>query len=328
MLELSHIVAGPTAGLILADLGAEVIKIEHPETGDTSRSHPNLGSTFYSYNRNKQSLALNLKEAEGKEIFRRLVERSDVVLDNYAAGALSRIGIDYDWGSQVNQRIIYCAIKGFLPGPYGSRPFLDELAQMAGGLAYMTGPPGRPLRAGASIIDIGAATYGVVGILAALYKRQFTGQGEQIQSGLFETTVFWMNQHIARAQLSGQTPAPFAAGKDGMGSVMGWGVYQLFPTRDGRDVFIAATANRHWTRLCGVLGFDDWANHPDFDSNAKRAERRMAIAERIASVTVTCGFDELTARLEEADVPYAPVNTATDLVADPHLNGRGQWMPL
>jgi crotonobetainyl-CoA:carnitine CoA-transferase CaiB-like acyl-CoA transferase len=309
-------------------MGAEVIKIEQPDTGDTSRSHPNQGSTFYAYNRNKRSLALNLKTTEGKEIFRRLVEKSDVVIDNYAAGALSRLGIDYDWGSQVNPRIIYCSLKGFLPGPYGSRPFLDELAQMAGGLAYMTGPPGRPLRAGASIVDIGAATYGVVGILAAVYRRQVTGRGESIQSGLFETTVFWMNQHIARAQLSGKTPLPFAAGKDGMGSVMGWGVYQLFPTADGRDVFIAVTANRHWTKLCGVLGFSDWAEDTDFDSNTKRAQQGPMIADRIASVTKNYAFDELTRLLDEAEVPYAPVNTPSDLVQDPHLDGRGQWMPL
>jgi crotonobetainyl-CoA:carnitine CoA-transferase CaiB-like acyl-CoA transferase len=199
---------------------------------------------------------------------------------------------------------------------------------MAGGLAYMTGPPGRPLRAGASIIDIGAATYGVVGILAAVYRRQLTGRGESIQSGLFETTVFWMNQHIARTQLSGVTPAPFAAAKDSMGSVMGWGVYQLFPTRDGRDVFIAVTANRHWARLCEVLGFDDWARDSTFDSNTKRAQQRILIADRIASVTVNYGFDELTRMLDEAEVPYAPVNTPTDLVDDPQMNGRDHWMPL
>lgn len=328
VLELCHIVAGPSAGLILADLGADVIKIEHPDSGDTSRNQANLGSTFYAYNRNKKSLALNLRAAEGKEIFRRLVQRSDVVIDNYTAGALERLGIDYEWGSQVNPGVIYCSIKGFLPGPYGPRPFLDELAQMAGGLAYMTGPPGRPLRAGASIIDIGAATYGVVGVLAALYRRGMTGRGEHVQSGLFETTVFWMNQHIARAQLTGKTPEPFAAGPTGMASVMGWGVYQLFPTRDSRDVFIAVTANRHWTRLCRVLGFDDWENDPELGSNRKRAGHRVRIAERIAAVVVRYTFDEITALLDEAEIPYAQVNTPTDLVDDPHLNGRGQWMPL
>lgn len=328
VLELSHIVAGPSAGLILADLGADVIKIEHPETGDTSRNQANLGSTFFSFNRNKKSLALNLRAAEGKEVFRRLVTRSDVVVDNYTAGALTRLGIDYEWGRQVNSGIIYCSIKGFLPGPYGPRPFLDELAQMAGGLAYMTGPPGQPLRAGASIIDIGAATYGLVGVLAALYRRQQTGLGEHIESGLFETTVFWMNQFIARAQLTGQTPAPFASAPGTMGGFMGWGVYQLFPTSEGREVFIAVTANRHWTRLCRVLGFDDWAEDPAFDNNRKRSAQRPRIAERIAEAVRQFTFDEITARLDEAEVPYAQVNTPADLVNDPHLNGREQWMPL
>src|SRR5688572_2979213 len=165
-LELGHIVAGPSGGLILADLGADVIKVEEPRSGDQSRGMPNRGATFYAYNRNKRSLAVDLKSDQGREIFRRLVESTDIVLDNYAPGVLDRLGIGYEWGSAINPRVIYCAIKGFLPGPYGDRPSLDELAQMAGGLAYMTGPAGQPLRAGASVIDIAAATYGVVGVLA------------------------------------------------------------------------------------------------------------------------------------------------------------------
>ena len=163
VLELSHIVAGPGAGMMLGDMGADVIKIEHPETGDTARSHDNAGGTFYTFNRNKQFLALDLRHAKGKAIFEKLVARADVVLDNFAPGALKRLGLDYAWGRSINQRVIYCSVKGFLPGPYSDRPFLDELAQMAGGLAYLTGLVNQPMRAGASITDIGAATYGVMG---------------------------------------------------------------------------------------------------------------------------------------------------------------------
>ena len=194
VLELSHIVAGPSGGMILADLGADVIKIEHPAAGDTARSQANQGSTFYTYNRNKKFLALDLKHAQGKKIFEKLVARSDIVLDNFVPGALARLGLDYAWARNVNRRIIYCSEKGFLPGPYSDRPFLDELAQMAGGLAYLTGFENQPMRAGASITDIGAATYGIVGILAALYRREQTGEGDSIESGLYETVVFWISQ--------------------------------------------------------------------------------------------------------------------------------------
>src|SRR3954469_9890603 len=271
VLELSHIVAGPSGGVVLGDLGAEVIKIEHPASGDTARSQSNGGQTFFSFNRNKQYLALDLRKDAGKKIFGELVAKADVVLDNFAPGALKRLGLDYAWGRGVNKRIIYCSIKGFLPGPYSDRPLLDELAQMAGGLAYLTGPKGQPLRAGASITDIGAATYGVVGILAALYRRQTTGEGENIESGLFETIVFWMNQHLARAQLTGKDPAPRGPGASGMARTMGWVVYQLFPTRDGQAVFIAVTSNRHWTKLCEVLSFNDWNASADFETHRKRS---------------------------------------------------------
>jgi crotonobetainyl-CoA:carnitine CoA-transferase CaiB-like acyl-CoA transferase len=329
VLELAHIVAGPSAGLIMADLGAEITKVEHPSGGDTARNQGNGGTSFFSYNRNKRSLALDLGSEAGKEVFSRLVKRSDVVVDNYKPGALDRLGIGYDWGRTVNPRIIYCSIKGFLPGPNESRPLTDELAQMAGGLAYLTGFPGQPMRAGASIVDIGAATYGVLGVLAALYRREQTGIGEYIQSGLFETVVFWLNHYLARVQIRGEAPQPRGAGRESsMGKAMGWAVYQLFTTRDDRDVFIAVTSNRHWTRLCEVLGFKDWRDDPTFGSNRKRALHRKLLAERIEVAVREIEFDEICARLKAAEVPYAPVNTPVDLVDEPHLNGSDNWMRL
>ncbi len=152
------------------------------------------GSVFHFLNRNKRSIVLDLKSAAGKDAFLRLVKTADVVLDNYAPGVLERLGLGYDDLAAINPRLIYLSIKGFLPGPYEHRPALDELAQMMGGLAYMTGPQGQPLRAGSSIVDIGAATYGVIGVLAALVQRERTGHGEMVISGLFETTVFWVGQ--------------------------------------------------------------------------------------------------------------------------------------
>ena len=318
VLELSHIVAGPSGGLLLADLGADVIKVEEPRGGDQSRAMPNRGSTFYALNRNKRSLAVDLKSEAGREIFTRLVRGADILLDNYSPGVLERLGFGYEWGSSVNPGIIYCAIKGFLPGPYGDRPFLDELAQMMGSMAYMTGPAGRPLRAGSSVIDIGAATYGVLATLAALVDRQRTGRGQRIQSGLFESTVWFVAQHLAQASLNGESPVPMP--ERGMGSRLGWGVYRLFTTADDRQVFIAITSNGHWQRFCKEFGLEDLAADPDLDSNAKRAANRDRTIPRIEAVAASLTAAELMERMERVQVPYAPLNNPFDLLSDPQLN--------
>ncbi len=328
VLELSHIVAGPSGGLILGDLGADVIKIEHPETGDTARSHGNNGQTFYSFNRNKKYLALDLRKPGGKKIFEQLVAQSDVVFDNFAPGALNRLGLDYEWGRRINPRIIYCSVKGFLPGPYGDRPFLDELAQMAGGLAYLTGMKDQPMRAGASITDIGAATYGVIGILSALYRREQTGVGDNIEAGLYETIVFWVSQYITGAQMSGVNPQPRGTRASGMGDTMGWGVYRLFPTRDEKQIFIAVTGNRHWAGLCDALGFDDWKKLPEFNSNRKRSAQKPRIAERVKAVVETLPYDEVAERLYKALVPFSPVNTPMDLINEKQMNEGNRWLNL
>jgi len=328
VLELSHIVAGPSGGVMLGDLGAEVIKIEHPASGDTARSQSNGGQTFFSFNRNKQYLALDLRKDAGKKIFGELVAKADVVLDNFAPGALKRLGLDYAWGRKVNPRVIYCSVKGFLPGPYGDRPFLDELAQMAGGLAYLTGFQDQPMRAGASITDIGAATYGVIGILAALYRRERTGEGDQIEAGLYETIVFWVSQYVLGAQLTGKNPPPRGSRASGMGANMGWGVYRLFPTRDGKQIFIAVTGNRHWTGLCDVLGFSDWRDSTEFNSNKKRGAHKPRINERVAAAVVQMDYDDIAQRLYKALVPYSPVNTPLDLVNEKHMTEGGYWMNL
>jgi crotonobetainyl-CoA:carnitine CoA-transferase CaiB-like acyl-CoA transferase len=326
VVELGHIVAGPSGGLILADLGADVVKVEEPTSGDQSRGMPNRGATFYAYNRNKRSLALDLKAEQGRTAFGRLVASADVVLDNYAPGVLDRLGIGYAWGSEINPRVIYCSIKGFLPGPYGDRPSLDELAQMMGGLAYMTGPAGQPLRAGASVIDIAAATYGVVATLAALHARGQTGRGQHVQSGLFESTVFLLGQHVAQASLNGVSPVPMPA--RGMGSRLGWAVYRLFSTGDDRQVFIAITSNAHWERFCTEFGMLDLWQDETLNTNAKRSANRARIIPRIEAIALAHTSAELVARLERIRVPYAPLNNPLDLLEDHHLNASGQLVDL
>src|SRR5438132_4256576 len=210
VLELGHIIAGPSAGLLLADLGADVVKVERPGEGDQARGMPAGNSAnFHFLNRNKRSIAIDLKgSSEGRELYLRLVKSSDIVIDNFAYGAVEGLGLGYDVLAKTNPGIIYLALKGFLPGPYEARPFLDELAQMSAGLAYMTGPKGQPMRAGASIVDVGAAAYGVIAVLAALQQRARTGVGQKITSGLFETTVFWVGQWLASFAATGEPSVP------------------------------------------------------------------------------------------------------------------------
>ncbi len=326
VIELGHIVAGPTASLILADLGADVIKIEHPDGGDQARRMSGAGSGYYYFNRNKRSIAIDLKTPKGKEIFFKLVRSADVCLDNFAPGALERLGFGYDVLAKDNPGLIYLAVKGFLPGPYEHRPSLDELAQMMGGLAFMTGPNGRPLRAGASIIDIGAATYGVIGVLAALHKRAATGKGEKITSGLFETSVFWVGQWMARAVATGEPSTPMA--EIGQSVRMGWGIFHLFATSDDQQVFIGVTSNAHWNRFCKAFGLDELGADANLDSNDKRVTAQPWMLPRLREAMVKYTADELQAKLEAASVPYAPVKRPDQLLDDPHLVATNQLLPV
>jgi crotonobetainyl-CoA:carnitine CoA-transferase CaiB-like acyl-CoA transferase len=326
VLELGHIVAGPTASLILADLGADVIKVEHPDGGDQARRMPGAGSGYYYFNRNKRSIALDLKAPQGKALFLKLARETDICLDNYAPGALERLGLGFAVLAAENPRLIYMAIKGFLPGPYENRPSLDELAQMMGGLAFMTGPPGRPLRAGASIIDIGAATYGVIGILAALYRRGETGRGEMITSGLFETSVFWVGQWMARAVATGQPSRPMA--EIGQSLRMGWGIFHLFATADDAQVFIGVTSNQHWERFCAAFSLAELHADERLSTNEKRVSAQEWMLPLVRAAVARYTDAELQQKLEEAKVPYAPLRRPDQLLDDPHLVESGQLLPV
>jgi crotonobetainyl-CoA:carnitine CoA-transferase CaiB-like acyl-CoA transferase len=326
VLELGHIVAGPTASMILADLGADVIKIENPDGGDQARRMPGAGSGYYFFNRNKRSVAIDLKSPLGKALFVALLKASDVCLDNYAPGALNRLGLGWDVLSEENPRLVYMAIKGFLPGPYENRPSLDELAQMMGGLAFMTGPPGRPLRAGASIIDIGAATYGVIGILAALHQRAETGRGQMITSGLFETTVFWVGQWMARAVATGQPSRPMA--EVGQSLRMGWGIFHLFDCADEQQVFIGVTSNAHWQRFCSTFGLDKLYADERLTTNEKRVTAQEWMLPKIREAIARYKSAELQKKLDEASVPYAPLHRPDQLLDDAHLKATGQLLQV
>lgn len=325
VLELGHIVAGPFGGMILADLGAEVIKIENPAGGDSTRN-PRSRGLFYSLNRNKKSITLDLKDAKDKERFFSLVARSDVLLENLGPGIVEKLKVDYESVCRVNPRIVYCSIKGFLPGLYAHRPLVDEMAQMMGGLAYMTGPPGNPIRVGTSIVDMGAATFGVVGILAALLQREQTGRGQYIVSGMFETVALWMGRYMAEYQLSGETPVPFPS--QGMALRMRWEVYDRFKTADSREIIIACTSDKHWNAFCVALGLNEWRADPKLADKEKRLEARSWLLPAIQEVVGRHQSRELLELLDKNGVPVAPVNTPADLVGDQHLSGSGQLLEL
>lgn len=321
VLELGHIVAGPTASLVLAELGAEVIKVERPGIGDQARASKANQGHFVSYNFNKKSIAIDIATGEGRDTVLALVSCSDIVVDNFAPGSLDRLGLGYDALSTANPGVIHCSIKGFLPGPYGERPLTDEPAQMMGGLAFMTGPAGQPLRAGTSIVDISGAMFGVIAILAALYERVGSGRGKQIHLGLFETVVFMVGQHIANTTMTGIPPVPMP--ERGMGRALGWGIYRVFPTRDGRSMFVAVLSDLHWKRFCAEFGLDDlWADE-SLRSNTGRAEQHERLSARTAKLMATLDFDDAARHLLKANLPFAPVNTPADLVNDPHLQATG-----
>lgn len=314
VLELGHTVMGPTCGLVLADMGAEVIKVERTGKGDDTRWLKGFGSGFFTYlNRNKKSVSIDLKSEKGKEILLKLVEDADVLIENFGPGTVERLGVGYEECKKINPSLIYCSLKGFMPGPYEKRPALDEVVQMMGGLAYMTGPSGRPLRAGASITDILGGSYGAIGILTALYERQSTGRGKLVQATLYESVAFLVGQHMAVAAVSGEAPPPMPE------RGRAWSIYDLFTTADQEQVFVGVTSDRHWQRMCQTFGFDDWAADSDLETNQGRIEARdwflPELQKRLGSLTKA----RLMVLAEEAGIPFGPVNQPADLAEDPHM---------
>ena len=318
VVEFAHMVMGPTAGLILGDLGADVVKVEPMPAGDNTRRLTGSGIGFFTMtSRNKRSLMLDLKSEQGAEIARRLIGQADVLTENFRPGALDRLGLGHQSCAALNPRLIYCSLKGFLPGPYENRTALDEVVQMMGGLAYMTGPVGQPLRAGASVIDIMGGTFGVVGILAALAERERTGKGQRVQSGLFESVALLMAQHMAQEAITGTPPRPMSA-RD-----VAWPVYDIFETVDGQKIFVAAVTDTQWQTLCAEFRLDALAADPALGTQAARRAARERTIPVIAEALRKLDRDDLCARCERLGLPFAPINRPGDLFDDPHLNASG-----
>jgi crotonobetainyl-CoA:carnitine CoA-transferase CaiB-like acyl-CoA transferase len=310
-------VMGPSCGLVLADLGAEVIKVE-PLEGDNTRRLMGAGAGFYAiFNRNKKSLALDLKRPEGREIVLKLADSADVLTENFRPGALEKMGLGYAALSKRSPRLVYCTLKGFLSGPYEHRPALDEVVQMMGGLAYMTGLPDRPLRVGSSVNDIMGGMFAAIGILAALRERERTGKGQLVRSALYENTVFLVAQHMAQLAITGEEPPPMAVKKPA------WGVYDIFPTKEGDRLFVGVVTDTQWEVFCREFGAAGLAADERLRTNGQRVQAREWLLPRLGEILRAYSKAELSAKLEAIGLPFAPVARPRDLFDDPHLNAGG-----
>ena len=321
VVEFTHMVMGPTVGHILASLGAEVVRVE-PIGGDATRRLLGSGAGYFPmYNRHKASICLDLKCAGGLKIARELAERADILVENFRPGALGRLGLGYDALRAANPRLIYCSEKGFLPGPYEQRTALDEVAQMMGGLAYMTGPPGKPLRAGASVIDVTGGMFGVIGILAALEERHRTGAGQQVIASLFETTVYLVGQHMAQLAVTGKPAAPMPA------RVSAWAIYDVFETKDD-PVFVGVVTDALWEKFCTLFALDAlWAD-PGLRQNNARVLARDRIMPEIRALLAGFTSAEIIARLDGSGLPFAPIGKPEDMFDDPHLAASAGLEPV
>jgi len=320
VVEFAHMVMGPTCGLLLADLGAEVVKVE-PLEGDNTRRLEHAGAGFFPvFNRNKKSLAVDLAHPEGKALVLKLIRTADALTENFRPGALDRLGFSYATLQKENPRLIYCSLKGFLKGPYEHRLALDEVTQMMGGLAYMTGLPDRPLRAGSSVIDIMGGTFAALGILAALRERETTGRGQRVASSLFESTAYLVAQHMAQFELTGEAPPPMSVKRPA------WGIYDIFETADGGRLFVGVVTDTQWEVFCREFGADNLKGDARLKTNGQRVKERGWLLPALAVLIKKFDQASLAAKLEEIGLPFAPIAKPWDLLDDPHLNAFGGLM--
>lgn len=317
VVEFTHMIMGPAVGLVLGDLGADVIKVE-PVGGDRTRTLLGAGAGYFPmFNRNKRSVCLDLKSPEGVAAARKLALDADVVIENFRPGTLTRLGLGYEALSAENPRLIYCSAKGFLAGPYENRTSLDEVAQMMGGLAYMTGPPGRPLRAGASVIDVAGGMFGVIGILAALEERHRTGKGQSVRCSLFETTAFLVGQHMAQKAVTGVAARPMPV------RISAWAIYDVFETGDGEQVFVGVVSDGQWKQFCDAFDLRDLGDNPEYRLNNQRVQARDVILPRVREVFKAMTKPELLRKMEALGLPFAPITRPEELFDDPHLKASG-----
>ena len=317
VVEFTHMVMGPTCGMLLGDLGAEVIKVE-PIDGDNTRRLLGSGAGFFpAFNRNKKSIALDLKQPGGVEAALRLIATADIVSENFKPGTMKKLGLDYETLRKLNPRLIYVSHKGFLPGPYDHRTALDEVVQMMGGLAYMTGRSGDPLRAGTSVNDIMGGMFGAIGAMAALRQRELTGEGSEVQSALFENNVFLVSQHMLQFAATGKAADPMPS------RISAWGVYDVFTVKDGEQIFLAAVSDKQWLIFCRAFGLEGLLADPRLKTNNDRVLAREWMMPILRSHLASHSAAELSAVFEKNELPFAPITKPEALFDDAHLDATG-----
>jgi crotonobetainyl-CoA:carnitine CoA-transferase CaiB-like acyl-CoA transferase len=322
VLEMGHTVMGPSCSMVLADLGADVIKVE-PLEGDRTRANVGFGSAIFPvFNRNKRSLSIDLKSEAGIAVIHKVLAGSDALVENFAFGTMDRLGLGYEALSKVHPRLIFCSLKGFLEGPYEHRAALDEIVQFMGGLAYMTGPRGMPLRAGASVVDIMGGLFGALGILAAVRERDRTGRGQLVQSALFESTAFMVAQHMGQQALTGKEPPPMPE------KASSWAVYDPFETSDGKTVFVGITSDNHWRAFCTGFGVEGMLDDPLMKTNPLRTRQRDKIMPVVTAKFSAETLESLCAKLERLKIPFGPLAKPGDLFEDRHLNEGGRMLDV
>lgn len=318
VLEFSHTIMGPCAGLLLADLGADVIKVEPGPDGDKTRYLPGFAAGFFAtFNRNKRSVVINLKTEEGRLVAHELTKNADIVLDNYGPGTMTKLGCDWQQLKEINPKLVYLSLKGFLKGPWQDRPALDEVVQFHSGLAYMTGPPDQPIRAGASIVDILGAVFGVTGALAALRQRDITGIGQRVGSSLFESAAFMMASHIAGGASMGEKVPPMTARKGA------WGVYDVFKSKDNEPLFIGVTSDAQWLRFCDEFGLSELKADESLATNPQRTIARESLLPKLVTFFATISLERMVEGCRRADVSWSPVGTPEDLLTNEQLQVPG-----
>ena len=326
VVEFTHMVMGPTCGMILADLGADVIKVE-PVGGDNTRRLLGAGAGFFAtFNRNKKSLALDTRDPRGREIALKLAAQADVFSENFKSGAMARLGLGYDALSRLNPRLVYVSHKGFLPGPYEHRTALDEVVQMMGGLAYMTGPEGRPLRAGSSVNDIMGGMFGAIGVLAALAQRDHavhgTGRGRLVESALFENNIMLVAQHMMQFAVTGKAADPMP------NRISPWAIYEVFTVKDGGQIFLAVVSDTQWAIFCQAFGFSDLRADVRLVLNNQRVAARPWLMPLLIERLGAFPAAEIARLFEAHGLPYAPITKPHDLFQDPNLVETGGLAPM
>ena len=329
VLDLTRALAGPFCTLMLGDNGADVIKVEIPGSGDDTRKWgpPFIGeeSAYYlSINRNKRSLTLNLQDAQAQEVFMKLAQDIDVVVENFTPGVMGRFGLDYDAVKAVNPKVVYCSISGFgQDGPYRNRPAYDQIMQGVGGLMSITGEPdGEPQKIGIAVTDIGAGMWSAFAIMAALNHRGKTGEGQYIDISMLDAQVAWLTYQAAFFFANGEAPKRMGAAHPTLVP------YQAFMCKDGKYINVAVGSERIWERFCQGIEREDLKDHPDYATNSVRVNNRGAMVSMLQEIFLTRPVAEWVKDLQTANVPCGPINDLADVFADPQVLARNMYLEM